>query len=184
MADRQDRQEQEHYESLLELGAKYEAAELLEHAHPEAGRDHARQVAETGGGDDHEEADRIGRPEKRLHVPDHGDEGPGRAANRRVQAKGERIDLLGVDAEHTGRSGVLRGRADRLSHAALLHEENNSDGKNDREREADNAGGGDRDQPVRERQCRQIGLCGLRVGTEGKVQALLDHNGDAERRQQ
>ena len=137
----QHAQQQQHDQRLLEFGAEQEAAELLEHAHAEAGGDDGRQIADAGRGHDHEQADRIGGAEERLHVPDQRDQRAGRAADRRVEAEGERVDLLGIDAEHAGGARILRGGADRLPHAAVLHEHDDRQRQHDGQAETEEAGG-------------------------------------------
>src|SRR5581483_1583929 len=149
---------------------QYESAELLEHAHTKSGRDHARQVSEAGRRHDDEKADRVRGAEEGLDVPYEGDEGTSRAADRRIEPERERVNSLRVDTEDARGSGILRGCADRLAHAAFLHEQDDGDGENDRANEAEDTGRGNGDQPVGEGQRRQISLRGLGVRTKREIE--------------
>ena len=164
----EDEQEKEDDDRLLEQGAEDEAAELLDDTHAEARRDHARHIAEARRRDDHERADRVGDAVERLDDPDHHDQRPRRTADRGVQGEGEGVDLVGVDAEHTRGARILRRRADRLSHARVLHEEDDRDRECRRHGEADEAHDADADQAIEKLDVAESGVGCLRLRTEDR----------------
>src|SRR5215475_12166943 len=84
LPERQHHQQQQYNQRLLKLSSQDKSAELLEHAHAEPSGYYARQVTESGGGHDNEQANRIGRTEEGLDIPDHGNERASGAADRRV----------------------------------------------------------------------------------------------------
>src|SRR3546814_14510623 len=73
LAPDEHQHEQDQCRGLLELGAEHEARVLLDDAEAEPGDDDARNVAEAGGGDDDEGADRMDGAVERLDHPDHRD---------------------------------------------------------------------------------------------------------------
>src|SRR3546814_2979038 len=94
LAPDEHQHEQDQCRGLLELGAEHEARVLLDDAEAEPGDDDARNVAEAGGGDDDEGADRMDGAGERLDHPDHRDQHPGGAADGGIQRSEEHTSEL------------------------------------------------------------------------------------------